>query len=102
MTLTHTFRIDYDDATGEVKAVHRCTSDVGGEKVSFAEDVQLPADAAAALKAFVDDNRKAMENVTKLMALRHAAAVSGVPEARVTKLKVGGSLAAVGKTSPKK
>lgn len=92
----HKLQIVYDDATGTVTASHRCAVEAGGREVSHARPVELAGDAAAALRAFVDQNRAAMEQETGLMAVRHAAAVSGRVQPGVTPLKAGGSLGSLG------
>ena len=100
---THSIRIDYDESSGHLSVVHRCTVEVGGHAVSHAEEIVLndPAAVAAVLAKFVDGNRAEMEERTTALALQHAAALAGKAGKGVKQLKLGGSLAAVGETSHK-
>lgn len=98
----HTLRIDYDEATGAVTALHRCTVTVAGLPVGHSREIELGADAAAALKVILDANRELLETEAARLAVSHAAAVSGKKQPGVTKLAVGGSLGALGGADAKK
>jgi hypothetical protein len=98
----HSLRIDFDEATGTVTAVHRCTVDVGGLPVSHSREIDLGADAATALKGVLDANRALVEAEATGLAISHAAAVSGKSQPGVKKLSVGGSLGALGASEAKK
>ena len=102
MKPAHFARIDFDEATGAVAALHRCTVTVGGLPISHSREIELGPDAAAALKTVLDANRELLEKEATALALSHAAAVSGKAQPGVTPLKVGGSLGALGAADPKK
>lgn len=94
----HKLQLTYDESTGEVRIVHRCTVTLGGHAVSHAAEVP-PDDAdalAATLKAWIDANREQVESDAGLLAVRHVAAVTGKDEPGVKKIAVGGSLGPVG------
>jgi hypothetical protein len=99
---THKLTITYDEATGEVTAVHRCAVAVGPTVVGHARDVELDAGAAAVLKAVLDANRKTVEAETQILAVSHAAAVAGKKQPGVTPLMAGGRLGALGGHEVKK
>jgi hypothetical protein len=102
MATRHSLRIDFDESSGAVAAVHRCTVDAAGIPVSHSREIDLGADAAAALKGVLDANRELVEREATGLAISHAAAVSGKVQPGVKKLAVGGSLGALGGSEAKK
>ncbi len=96
MPATHSLRIDFDEATGEVVALHRCAVQLGGHTVYHARGVALGADAAAALKAVLDANRELIQMEAGALAVAHVAAVAGKAQPGVKTLTAGGSLGALG------
>jgi hypothetical protein len=102
MAATHKLQITFDEATGRVSAVHRCTAEVAGHQTTHAREVELSGDAAGALKSILDANREAVESETLALGVAHVAAVTGKGPKGVTPLKVGGSLGAVGGADAKK
>lgn len=120
----HKLRIDYDDDTGEVTVHHRCTIDLAGHAVSHSEVVDTPDDAAAVLKSLLDlegeweftsgrgedkkvgtvklTRRAYMERVTSGLAINHVAAVNDTPQPGVKRVKVGGTIGAIGASESKK
>jgi hypothetical protein len=96
MAATHKLLITFDEAAGTVGAVHRCTVVVAGQSVSHAREVELGADAAAALASILDVNRAQVEAETGVLAVSHAAAVLGQRQPGVIPLKVGGTLGPIG------
>ena len=92
----HKLNLTYDETTGELAVTHRCTVEVAGHKVSHAEAIELDnaPEVVAALKGWLDSNRKAMGEAAALLAVRHVAAVTAKEEPGVKRVKVGGSLGA--------
>lgn len=98
----HSLRIDYDEATGTVSAVHRCAVEVGGITVGHSREIDLGPDAAAALTAVLNSNRETVEGEAQALAISHAAAVTGKSQPGVKKLAVGGTLGALGGAAAEK
>lgn len=57
----HKLTITYDDRTGTVTAVHRCTVQIGDRTVGLSRDLDPDPALAAVLKACVDQNRASLE-----------------------------------------
>jgi hypothetical protein len=102
MAATHKLQITFDEAAGRVTAVHRCTVEVAGQRVSHAREIELEGDPAAALKGILDANRAAMEQDATALAVDHVAAVAKKAPKGVKQLKVGGTLGPAGGTAVEK
>jgi hypothetical protein len=104
MPASHRLQITYDESTGTVTAVHRCTVTVPGHPspITHAREIELDPESAAALKGVLDANRDVLEAETGELAVDHAAAVSGKVRKGVRPLKVGGSLGPVSTTDTAK
>jgi len=105
----HRIQIVLDDDTGEVRMSVRCSVKIGNfpDEISHAEDVTPPDDAAKVLRALIDETkvtvgdkdvtlREYMEQVTTKLAINHVAAVMDTPQPGVKRIKVGGSVGAIG------
>ncbi len=101
MPATHKLQLTFDTATGELRAVHRCTVEVGGQSVSHAEPVVLGEEVGEAMRGMIEQNAAAMEAATGSLAVRHVAASTGKDEIGLKRLTVAGSLTSKGDAAAK-
>lgn len=101
MPATHKLQLTFDTATSELRAVHRCTVEVGGQFVSHAEPVELGEEVGAAMRGMIEQNAAAMESIAGTLAVRHVAASTGKDEIGVKRLTVAGSLTSKGDAAAK-
>lgn len=98
----HRIRIDYDEDTGVVTVTHRCTIELAGHSVRWSDVVTLgdPEEAKSVLKTMIDNNRVEAERRATQSALQHVAAVTGQSQRGIKRLKLQGSMGAIGEVKP--